>query len=308
MTSVILPVSLDDARLISNSEVDARLTCERKHLFSFVFEREAKHKSRSLNIGIVGHEVLAVYYKALQAGLSKADAEQEAMKYLTKLFVAEDYPPDDLATVHVLISRYIAQDTLAGNVRILEVETDFYLPINDDYWYAMRLDLLVEALVGSQQGKVLLVDHKFTYDFYSYDDLKLNPQMPKYVVAVRNSGYPVRDAYINQIRTRFPAHLIPKKSNADLFNRMPVGITQERVKSALAHQMKMSERIIELRKMPLELQIEESVPVLNKMICRNCPFKNACEMVEDGMPFEKALGPEYKQRSYGYTKELDDGS
>lgn len=306
--SVTLPVELNEARLISNSEVDARLTCERKHLFSFIFERESKHKSRSLNIGIVGHEVLAIYYKALQAGLSRADAEQEAMKYLTKLFMAEEYPPDDLATVHILISRYIAQDTLAGNVRILEVETDFYLPINNDYWYAMRLDLLVEALVGSMRGKVLLVDHKFTYDFYSTDDLKLNPQMPKYVVAVRNAGYPVHEAYINQLRTRFPSHLIPKKGNEDLFSRMPVGITRERVKSALSHQMKMSERIIEFRKMPLELQIEESVPVLNKMICRNCPFKNACEMVEDGMSVERALGPEYKKRTYGYSKAIEDGS
>ena len=308
MTNVILPVSLDDARLISNSEVESRLTCERKHLFTYIFEKEAKHKSRSLNLGIVGHEVLAVYYKALQEGLNRVDAEQEAMKYLTKLFMAEDYPPDDLATVHVLLSRYFAQDSLAGNVRILEVETDFYLPINKDYWYGMRLDLLVEALVGSQKGKVLLIDHKFTYDFYSYDDLKLNPQMPKYVVAVRNSGYPVHEAYINQIRTRFAAHLIPKKGNDDLFNRMPVGITQERVKSALAHQMKMSERIIEFRRMPLDLQIEESVPVLNKMICRNCPFKNACEMVEDGMSVQKALGPEYKQRTSGFAKAIEDGS
>lgn len=303
-----IPQSLDDARLISNSEVESRLTCERKHLFTYIFERESKHKSRSLNIGIVGHEILATYYKALQEGLNKSDAEQEAMKHLTKLFVAEEYPPDDLGTVHALLSRYFAQDTLAGNVKILEVETDFYLPINKDYWYGMRLDLLVEALVGSQKGRILLIDHKFTYDFYSYDDLKLNPQMPKYVVPVMQAGYDVKDAYINQIRTRFPAHLIPKKSNDDLFQRMPVGLTKERIKSALKHQMLMSERIIEFRRMPLELQIESSVPVLNKMICRNCPFKNACEMVEDGMSPDKALGPEYKQRTSGFAKAIEDGS
>lgn len=307
MTLATLPTDLDEARLISNSEVDARLTCERKHLFSFIFEREAKHKSRSLNVGIVGHEVLAVYYKALQAGLTKHGSEQEAMKYLTKLFEANEYPLDDLATVHILISRYIHQDSLAGNVRILEVETDFYLPINKDYWYAMRLDLLVEALAGSRRGQVLLVDHKFTYDFYSEDDLKLNPQMPKYAIAVRNAGYPVRDAYINQIRTRFASHLVPNKSDEDLFRRASVNLTPERVKSALKHQMRMSERIIELRKMPLELQIEDSVPVLNKMICRNCPFKNACQMVEDGMSVQRALGPEYKKRTYGYSKEETDG-
>lgn len=307
MTTVILPTELGEARLVSNSEVDSFLTCERKHLFSFVFEREAKRKSRSLSIGIVGHDVLAEYYRSLQAGSSKNDAAMDAMRYLTNIFKEDEYEPDSLATVYSLISRYIAQDTLASGARILEVERDFYLPINTEFWYAMRLDLLVEALVGSQKGNVLLVDHKFTYDFYTYDDLKLNPQMPKYVSAVRYASYPVHEAYINQIRTRFPSHLIPKKEDADLFNRMPVGITIERVRSALSHQMIISKRIIDRRKMPLPLQIEEAVPVLNKMICRNCPFKTACEMMEDGLPAEKALGPEYKVRKYGYSKEEIDG-
>lgn len=308
MTVVTLPTELGEASLISNSEVDSFLTCERKHLFSFVFEREAKKKSRSLSIGIVGHEVLAVYYRALQAGMNKGDAEKEAMRHLTGIFREDEYDPDSLATVYSLINRYISQDTLAGGTRILEVETDFYLPITEEYWYAMRLDLLVEALVGSLRGKVLLVDHKFTYDFYTEDDLQLNPQMPKYAAAVRHAGYPVYDAYINQIRTRFPAHLIEKKTSADLFSRMPVDLTVPRVRSALSHQMIISKRIIERRKMPIELQIEEAVPVLNKMICRNCPFKSACAMVEDGLPVEKALGPEYKIRKYGYSKEEIDGS
>lgn len=307
MTNAILPTELGEASLISNSEVDSFLTCERKHLFAFGFKKEAKRTSRSLSIGIVGHEILAEYYRALQGGANKGLAEQAAMKHLTGILRKDVYDPEALTVVHALISRYIAQDTLAGNTKILEVETDFYLPINKDYWYAMRLDLLVEALVGSQRGNVLLVDHKFTYDFYTYDDLKLNPQMPKYVSAVRFASYPVSDAYINQIRTRFPAHLIGKKTNEDLFNRAPVGITTERVRSALSHQMAISKRIIERRKMPIELQIEEAVPVLNKMICRNCPFKSACERMEDGLPAEKALGPEYKQRVYGYSKEESDG-
>lgn len=308
MTNAILPTELNEASLISNSEVDSFLTCERKHLFSFGFGRESKRTSRSLAIGIVGHEVLAVWYKALQAGMNRGDAEKEAMRHLTGIFREDTYDPDSLATVYTLLSRYFAQDTLVGNVRILEVEQDFYLPINEDYWYAMRLDLLVEALVGSQKGHVLLIDHKFTYDFYTSDDLELNPQMPKYASAVRYAGYPVHDAYINQIRTRFPNHLIQKKTDQDLFNRAPVGLTVPRIRSALSHQMKISQRIIERRKMPLALQIEESVPVLNKMICRNCPFKSACIMVEDGLPAEKALGPEYKKRTYGYSKEEIDAS
>jgi hypothetical protein len=302
------PIKLpDNATMISNSEVDAFNTCERKHLFSFAYNREPKRKSRSLSIGIAGHDLLATYYRAIKAGLSRHDAEQEAMKDLTEMFVENTYDPEALSVVHALVTRYIAQDTITNNTKILEVESDFYLPISDTYWYAMRLDLLVEAQKGKQKGNVLLIDHKFTYDFYTFDDLKLNPQMPKYVTAVRFSGYPVQEAYINQLRTRFKGHLIGNKSDADLFQRSPVGITQARVRTAISQQMRVSERIVERKKLPIELQIEEAIPVLNRFICRNCPFKNPCEMMEDGYSAEKALGADYQIRSYGYTakEEID---
>ncbi len=61
-----------------------------------------------------------------------------------------------------------------------------------------------------------------------------------------------------------------------------------------------------MRKMPLEVWQEEALPVQNKMICRSCPFKNPCQMMEADMPAQKALGGEFKTRSYGYNSEDSD--
>jgi hypothetical protein len=189
------------------------------------------------------------------------------------------------------------------------VESDFFLPVNDDYWYGARIDILVEALRGQQKGRILLIDHKFTYDFYTPAALKLNSQMPKYTGTVRYNGFEVHEAFLNQIRTRFPAHLVGKKSDEDLFNRAPVGITQERVKSGLKHQMIASERIIERSRMPLEMQIDEALPVLNNMVCRNCPFVEPCIRMEEGVSAEKALGDGYvaKTSGFDYIKEVAGG-
>ncbi len=64
------PTDLNDARIISNSEVSDFLTCERKHLFSFGYSKESKHPSDSLTTGILGHEVLAEIYRAIKGGAS----------------------------------------------------------------------------------------------------------------------------------------------------------------------------------------------------------------------------------------------
>jgi|SRR5688500_15319126 len=303
------PTNLDDARIISDSQVGSYLTCERKHLFSYGFKKESTHPSRSLQIGIAGHEILAEYYRTLKGGGTVVEARQEAMRMLTDYLINGTYDAESLSLVQILISRYIDQDTLATGTRVLEVESDFFLPINEEFWYGMRLDLLVEATVGRLKGAVLLIDHKFTYDFYSPDDLLMNPQMAKYVGTVRFNGYPVHEAYLNQFRTRFSSNAIMKKANSDLFNRTPVGLSTldpSRIRNALNTQIKASKRILDFQKMPIELWWEEALPVQNKMICRSCPFKNPCIMMEAGMPAQKALGGEYKAKVSGFSQNNED--
>lgn len=302
------PVNIDDAIVVSGSQADAWLTCERKWMFSYIFQKASATKSRALNLGTVTHDLLEVFFQAIKDGYSKADARQLTMQHLTKLYESDGYAADILTTAYMLCDRYIDHDTIHSNSKILEVETDFFLPINSQYWYGLRLDLLVEATVGRQKGKVLLIDHKTTYDFWSPNDLLLNPQMPKYVTAVRFSGYPVHEAYLNQIRTRFDSKKIGEKSNDDLFKRSPVGITDERVKTALHHQMVASERILEMSHKPLSLIEDNCLPVQNKMVCRNCPFVEPCIKMEDGYSATGALGNDYVAKSSGFDRALNGGS
>lgn len=301
-----LPLPSENAEIISNSEVDAFLTCQRKHYLSYILNREPVSHGRSLTIGIIGHEVLAAYYAHLMnnPGDSKG-AYQAGIKKLTE-HMQNGTSVEILSIVQILFNRYTAQDTLATGVEILFVEEDFYLPIMGEYWYALRLDLMVKATRGRRAGQVILVDHKFTYDFYTPDDLKLNPQMPKYIIALRNNGFDVQEAYINQFRTRFSFDSIKDKSDEDLFKREPVGHTAARGQGSIKQQIIVSERIIDRRKMPPSLQEQEAVPVLNKMICRNCPFKHPCQMIEEGMSPDKAVSiGQFQKRTYGYGPHND---
>jgi hypothetical protein len=307
----VIPVALDDAKIISVSQVNSFTDCQRKHGFSYLYQKQSPTMSRALSIGVGTHEILASFYRALKAGMNKVEAQQEAMKDLTAMFTEGTYDFEVLQMIYSLVDRYIEQEVLSKFAKVLEVEQDFFLPINEEYWFGMRLDLLLEATAGNMKGKIILVDQKTTYDFWSADDLLLDMQMPKYVVPVRFAGYPVAEAYINQFRTRFKSDKIPEKSNEDLFRLSPVGIEPERVRNAMAHQMRVSERIIERLKMPVELAMAEAVPNRNKMLCRSCPFKQPCIMMENGYSAQKALGNNYVDKQSGFqlgAKADEDGS
>lgn len=293
------------ARIISNSEVDAFLTCQEKHRFGFLMNKEPKYKSRSLSIGIIGHEIVAEYYRRIMAGESKLNAKQAGMKLLTTHMATADSNQDIdvIAVVQALFNRYVEQDSLADFTEILAVEKDFYLPINETFWYGMRLDLLVRSLSGRSAGNIFLVDHKFTYDFNSFEDLKLNIQMPKYIGVLRNAGIPVHDGYLNQFRTRFPAHLIAKKTDEDLFLRSACDIKPMRIRNAFKQQIIASERIMERRALPPELQEMESLIIGNRMVCKNCPFTLPCTMHQEGIDITSTMATKYQDRTYGYQPE-----
>lgn len=290
---------------ISNSEVDSFNTCERKWWFAFGLNREPKRHSRSLSIGIAGHEILAIYYSALARGVDKEKAIQLATKRLTQMYVNDEFEPQFLQVTHALLSRYWAIDRIAEFCEILAVEEDFYLPITDKYWYAMRLDLLLKVNSGKESGNIILVDHKFTYDFKTANMLKLNPQMSKYVPTIRYSGIPVAEAYLNQFRTRFDGNRIPMKDNTDLFKKDKTDITPARCESSIEQQMIVSERIIARKQLDPELQVKESVAVRNDMVCRSCPFQDPCQMMDNGINIRGTMNTMFRKRTYGYLVDSD---
>lgn len=300
--NVTLP---SDTRVISNTEVDTFLRCQRKHYYQFLLERVPKSMGRSLTTGIIGHEVLAEYYNGIRMGLPKDEAFIQAMKILTQYIGNTDIAI--ISKVQILVSRYVEQDTIPDTCEILAVEEDYYIPFeNMPFAYGMRLDLMVKSNVGASAGTIRLIDHKFVYDFYSQDDIALGGQIPKYIGTLRYNGLPVHSGAINQFRTRFEAHLVPKKLDTDLFRRDPSPVTPQRIRSALTQQIQTAERIIERRNMTPQLQESEATPVLNKMTCKSCPFTAVCIAEQNGEDVSLMLKQDYVSSTYGYNKVAED--
>jgi hypothetical protein len=279
-----------------------------KHFYAHILNIEPVSYSISLSRGIIGHEALAAFYEALQAGqdtdTAAAMMHSVVDKYFIETFKKPSYSGKDdslkmLNELKTLLSRYV-EFQRDDEWEILEVETTHVLPMFDSYGYGMRLDLLVRYTKGPYSGGIAIVDHKFVYDFPGLDTIAINSQIPKYLATVRNeTGLVIKHGVLNCIR-----HRLKKGAMLDeeLFRREVIKPSTKRIRNIMREQMQVSERILERRAMPVEEAKSSAVRVLNQMLCKNCSFLNLCMTDLEGENTDLMLKTEFQHNSYGYNK------
>jgi hypothetical protein len=174
-------------------------------------------------------------------------------------------------------------------------------PLTDKFSFGMRLDLLVEIIKGEYAGSVVIVDHKFVYDFYSADSLTMDAQLPKYVAASWFNNFDVKYALLNQLR-----HRETKENKLDIskkFQRTFVPMSKTRVQNVMREQIMASERIVERKQLPLEVYGKTAIRTMGQMTCGQCPYVDICSAQLEGQDISLLLATEYKENTYGYASE-----
>lgn len=293
---------------VSQSEVDSRLSCKRKHFYSFGFRHpnypgttglQSTHHSDSLTRGTVGHKVLEDYYTAIKQGHSqpsafilardahikrmgenpdRAEIYSEVLKYFTEyadFYKSEEYEP-------------------------LLLEHTFEYVLHPDTIFPFTPDGIFKH---KATGKIYIVDHKFLYRFYQDRVFPILPQMLRYATALRYMGYQV-DGYIyNMISTdkravnRFKRHTVDFGKTHEIkmvkvWNEMLVTI-QEIIEDKLKH---------------IEDWENSAVRNMSSFSCANCPFLELCVAeLEEQNGIGLMVGQFYESNKYGYGKvEIED--
>lgn len=288
-------VDVPQTRKISNSEVSTWLVCQRQYYYQFDMALEPIRFSDALSRGLLGHDVLAHYYKALQAGTDWEDAAKEAREYLMGFMGGSSYALETVLEIDGILQGYWAYTQGDPNWRILHVEEQFNVFFTQEFEFSMRLDLLVQ---DTTTGEVILVDHKFVYDFWTQDDLALNPQLPKYIGALRVNGFKVDRAILNQLRYRKLKEPTPER----LFVRESYSPSNNKVVNVVRDQITKSQEIMRWRELPIEERGARATRILNKVVCRGCPVKLLCQQELDGAPLDYLVQNEFKSRTYGYNE------
>ncbi len=302
-------------RRISNSEGATWLSCKRKYYYAFDLGIAPKvklnhpignDKVRTLGVGILGHEILGIYYDFLRVGFSHEEALHETRKILIGMMQNPiRYSIELVAHITKILERYWAHYGEADFIRyeIEAVEKEYDVPLTDEFSFVFRPDLVLRE---RSTGKMILWDHKFKYEFFSDTAIALSGQIPKYLGALRYNEIWPDKVYLNQVnaltkRGTPTSSWTPK----DYFNRLPVVPSNAKVTRAIKEQIIVSQQISDWRDLPIEIRKATALRAMDAFPspCGQCPYQLPCRMEYDGGKITHVLANDFGPNSYDYNRD-----
>lgn len=276
---------------VSHSEVDSYLLCRRKHYYGYTKSLQRVKESSSLAMGVAGHKVMEVFYTAILNKSSFDEALKLATETCNELRKEVAIPSNRENIFDTLLNIYFPNEPLVKEGwEILAVEKQFNLEYDPEN--QSQYPFVVDLIAKSPEGKVVVIDHKFVYDFYNYEASIMQPQIPKYVGALRALNYKIDHGAYNMIRTRKM-----KESTAEnMIQWLDVKPEPERVRQVFVEQIAVATEIQRIKELPEEQQDAGAYRVANKMVCQSCSFLDLCRTELTGGNSKLMIETEYTIR------------
>ncbi len=202
--------------IVSWSELDAGRQCPHKRELAYAKRWVSPQVSRPLDMGSLGHAVLEAHFKALQAGAALPDARAAAIRVLD----ASDSAYKD--TVGWIYGRFCERYGADRQWRILGVEHEMRVPLDDTFILKVKLDAIVEDLVRKAK---LIVDWKFSSRLLTDKELAFDDQFGLYEAAMNRAGHEVLGSLYGLNRTPQRGEIPvrdPDPPLDDWFSRVPL--------------------------------------------------------------------------------------
>lgn len=283
--------------LVPQSEADTFLTCERKHYYAFGEKLMSKSLGIGLNRGSMGHSAFEIYYTVWMQTRDIAVARGAVRNFFENEITTRGVSAsmDMVIPLMQLISAYLDHyENEFDEWEILAVEKEFATGN-----FPFKPDLIKRH---KYSGQVVVVDHKFLYNFYQLKDIQLFPQLVKYAGYLNSMGLKVDSAEYNMIRHRDNAK--------EKFKRLPFKIPKPRTERYMYEQAVVTERINARKHLiPLETWKDIALRTANSFNCTNgrCPFVDICQADLDNAPGRDLLVSSfYTENTYGYNVTIAD--
>lgn len=276
---------------VSHSEVDSYLLCRRKHYYGYTLSLQRVKESSALAMGTAGHSVLEVFYRMILEGQSFDAALETARNVADELAKDVQIPANRANIFDTLFDFYFPNEPFVKEgYEILAVEKEFALEYDEEN--QLSYPFVVDLIVKSPEGKTIVVDHKFVYDFYNYEATIMQPQIPKYVGALRALNHKIDYGMYNMVRTR----KLKEPDFASMCQLLDVKPEPERVKQVFTEQIAVASEIQKIKLLTPEEQSAQAYRVANKMVCQSCSFLDICRTELSGGNSKLMIQTEYKIR------------
>lgn len=270
--------------LISHSECESEAQCEQKHAYAHMQKIEPATTSIALQRGNAGHFALETFLKAIKAGETNKKAVNIALNELND---SDDYPINVINEVRPLVTGWMENIFPTLGWKIVEVEREFRMEIEPGLIYPFKVDAIVEI-----RGELVIIDHKFVADPYSTEVIRLMPQVPRYIGALRQMGIDIRYGKYNFIRTR-------KLTTMSAYSEEPITPNNDRIYNSFMELVQQMRKIRDLKLLPQE---RRPIPIrtVNKMNCGHCGFNELCGLELEGRDSTKLREVAFIPNTYGY--------
>lgn len=292
---------------VSTSEVSTFLTCKQRWMYAHhpSYHLEPRTLGEALSRGVVGHAALETYYNAVAAGKTLSEAKSSAQDYLIEqalkaMSLGDSKKSVMISSLGVVVNNYFDDaEYLLKKYDVIGVENSIIAPLPgcDNIEFAGRVDVTFQVKNGTNKGEVIPFDHKFTYNFWGENPLKMNPQINNYIWAFREQGYRSRRGIINMLRYRenavnsFKQEEIPSNSSLrDVF---------------IKNHVVAAKQIVDLKLKP-KVGLDDGITrSSSKFNCEYCPFATLCYTEATGQDSTTMVKASFRPNSYGYDNELD---
>lgn len=288
---------------VSHSEVDSYLLCRRKHYYGYGMSLQRLNTSQALATGTAGHRILEAFYAHLMSLSDTAEGQLENFDLglqraytVYREIMDEGYEDtNNRAMLHDMLFHeewgYFPNEFMVRNGwKVLAVEAEFSLIYDTET--ESSYPFVVDMIVEDPEGRYVVIDHKFVYDFYTPAQTDLQPQIPKYIGALRAMNHEIVYGAYNMIRTR--KLKTPARDSMSYF--MILKPNTDRVLNTFMEQLGVAAEIQALKELPLEDQNKRAYRTANKMVCQSCSFRDICSTELIGGNTELMLKTEYKIR------------
>lgn len=272
---------------VSHSEVESWLSCKRKHYYGYLRSLERVTTSDALSRGTLGHDLLDKAYKAKFAD-PDLDMEDFIRTELMNIMIEQSASQETINLLQRAFKAFFALKPFEG-VEILASEYECVAQLDEGLYYPFLVDLIYRDHRGPKT-RIVVVDHKFTKDFYKPWDLELLPQIPKYIAALRHAGMPADEGAYSIFRTGFGK----SATDEDVYRLQPFSPSEARLENVMREQVTASRAIQAVKRLSPEEQDRQALRVANKMVCNNCSFRQLCSAELNGHAAELLLRSAYR--------------
>lgn len=274
---------------ISNSQMQTLQTCERKFLYSHVWDLRPPHLPEPMERGLDGHELLETAFKAMLAGATALEAIKAMDDVLIRIADTNIHSLKIYRHVVALVEHVASEQWVP-----IHIEQNFSIEMENDNRFVFTPDAIFQFTSGPNRGSYFIVDYKFTGQYWSEAELATFQQLPKYkIYAEKALGIKIRHLGLIMLNTR----AAESAQGSQLFQVKWLTLTRQKLERIEKENEVLLQRTAEAKEKFTD-RPELALRTVNTFACKLCWFADVCSGELEGRDITKMLNKNYVKNTY----------